>query len=443
MLVNRCVNSSADTAAQSAVLDVLGVGFGPANLGLAIAATEHPIELRARFLEQQANFGWHRGMLIPEARMQVPFVKDLATVRNPTSSFSFLNYLTDRGRLVDFLNRQTFFPTRLEFHDYLSWAAGRFDDVVDYGAKVLEIAPAEDEDGPVLEVLARVDEQIARYRTRAVVVGTGLAPNMPAGVRSGDRVWHNHELVPNVERLREGGAPRRFVVVGAGQSAAESVEFLHRSFPGAEVHAVFERWGLSPADDSAFANRVFDPDAAHDFYRSPEHIRQLIIDKHRNTNYSVVDPDLIESLYEKHYAELVAGTTRLHFHPISKVERVDHLGEGLAVTVASGVDGTSAVLDADVIVYATGYRSTDPARFLRGISALRDDLGRVRIGADYCMAVDGTEAPVYVQGATEHTHGLASTLLSNIAVRSGEILDSIVDRGIRPPTAAIAQSAWR
>ncbi|MGV7750452.1 L-lysine 6-monooxygenase, partial [Mycobacterium kansasii] len=33
---------------------------------------------------------------------------------------------------------------------------------------------------------------------------------------------------------------------------------------------------------------------------------------------------------------------------------------------------------------------------------------------------------LYVQGATESTHGLGSTLLSNVAVRTGEILDGIV-----------------
>ncbi|BBX69882.1 hypothetical protein [Mycolicibacterium psychrotolerans] len=36
-----------------------------------------------------------------------------------------------------------------------------------------------------------------------------------------------------------------------------------------------------------------------------------------------------------------------------------------------------------------------------------------------------TSGSLYIQGNTEHTHGLTSSLLSNIAVRSGEILESI------------------
>jgi L-ornithine N5-oxygenase len=35
------------------------------------------------------------------------------------------------------------------------------------------------------------------------------------------------------------------------------------------------------------------------------------------------------------------------------------------------------------------------------------------------------KAAVYLQGGTEHTHGISSSLLSNTAVRAGEILASI------------------
>jgi len=422
------------------VLDVVGIGFGPGNLALAVAATEHAEPLSVRFLERQARFGWHGGMLIPGARMQVNFVKDLATVRNPSSTFGFLSYLAERGRLIDFLNRQTFFPTRLEYHDYLGWAAARLDDVVDYGTEVTAVRPA----GPVLEVEARRGGAVVRYRARAVVIATGLVPHLPEGVTAGDRVWHNRDLVPNVERLVAGlgDRARRFVVVGAGQSAAESVEYLHRSFPRAEVHAVFGRWGYSPADDSPFANRVFDPDAVDDFHRSAPELRQRITERHRNTNYSVVDPDLIGELYEKHYAERVAGRERLHFHRMSEIVDLAATGHGADVTVRSAVDGLRSDLRADAVVFATGYRSGDPARFLTGgLTVLRDERGRIPVGRDYRLPLRGTDVPVFVQGATEHTHGLASTLLSNVAVRSGEILDAVLGLragaapGVRPARA--------
>src|SRR3954463_12248217 len=111
------------------VHDVVGVGFGPSNLALAIAIDEHnrgagePVS--GLFLERQPRFGWHRGMLIDDATMQVSFLKDLVTLRNPTSDYSFLCFLREQGRLIDFLNQKTLFPLRVEFHEYFEWAAAR------------------------------------------------------------------------------------------------------------------------------------------------------------------------------------------------------------------------------------------------------------------------------------------------------------------------------
>src|SRR5687768_6545487 len=51
------------------------------------------------------------------------FLKDLATLRSPTSSLTFLAFLHDQDRLLPFINRGSFTPTRREFSDYLAWAA--------------------------------------------------------------------------------------------------------------------------------------------------------------------------------------------------------------------------------------------------------------------------------------------------------------------------------
>ncbi|MUM33238.1 SidA/IucD/PvdA family monooxygenase, partial [Mycolicibacterium sp. CBMA 361] len=103
---------------------MLGIGFGPSNLALAVALAERGVH--GRFVDAQPRFGWHRDMLLPGTRMQIPFLKDLATLRNPQSAFTFVNYLSERGRLIDFIGRHDVFPSRFEFHDYLQWAADQF-----------------------------------------------------------------------------------------------------------------------------------------------------------------------------------------------------------------------------------------------------------------------------------------------------------------------------
>src|SRR5262245_11529859 len=135
-----------DPDTYDGVFDVVGVGFGPANLALAIAIAEHNAQpdvspVRSLFLERQRRFGWHRGMLIDDATMQVSFLQDLVTLRNPTSDFSFLSYLHSADRLVDFINQKSLFPLRVEFHDYLEWAAARFTDEVRYGHEVTTVTP--------------------------------------------------------------------------------------------------------------------------------------------------------------------------------------------------------------------------------------------------------------------------------------------------------------
>ncbi|WP_431782695.1 lysine N(6)-hydroxylase/L-ornithine N(5)-oxygenase family protein [Streptomyces chumphonensis] len=418
--------------------DLIGIGFGPSNVAMAIALSEHNARVgrreavTAHFFEQQQGFGWHRGMLIDDATMQVSFLKDLVTLRNPASRFSFLCYLQSRGRLVDFLNQKNLFPLRIEFHDYLEWAAAQVDDMVSYGHEVLAVEPVE-VDGVVeyLDVTARSGPETVVHRARNLVIGTGLRPRMPEGVDRTDRIWHTSDLLREVDRL-DGARPSRFLVVGAGQSAAENVAYLHRRFPEAEVCAVFSRYGYSPADDSSFANRIFDPGAVGDYFSAPDAVKSKLMEYHGNTNYSVVDIDLIDDLYRQAYREKVLGTERLRFLNVSRLSAVEPGPDHVRATVTSLVTGEETHLDADVVVFATGYHPADPLALLDRVAGHchRDAEGRVRVERDYRIAADpALRSGLYVQGGTEHTHGITSSLLSNTAVRVGEILDSIVDRG--------------
>ncbi len=423
------------------VHDLIGIGFGPSNVAMAIALSEHNAgadrqePITAHFFEQQPSFGWHRGMLLDDATMQVSFLKDLVTLRNPTSEFSFLCYLKSKGRLIDFINHKNLFPLRVEFHDYLEWAAAQVEDMVSYGHEVVGVAPVT-RDGAVeyLEVTVRSGEGLVVHRARNLVIGTGLRPRMPEGVERGDRVWHNSELLTRVEELEQTPAPSRFIVVGAGQSAAENVAYLHRRFPEAEVCAVFSRYGYSPADDSSFANRIFDPEAVDEYFAAPEHVKHQLIDYHGNTNYSVVDIDLIDDLYRRMYQEKVLGTERLRFLNVSRLSDLKETPEKVRAAVTSLVNGEETLLDADLVVFATGYLPADPLGLLGEVAerCLRDDEGRVRVERDYRIATDPElRCGIYLQGGTEHSHGITSSLLSNTAIRVGEILDSLLDRGLK------------
>lgn len=428
--------ASVSTADLDEVYDVLAVGFGPSNLALAVSVYEHNATAReedrlsVKFLERKPCFGWHRGMLLEGTTMQISFLKDLATLRNPGSRFTFLTYLHERGRLVDFINHKTFFPTRIEYHDYLEWAAAQVDELVTYGAEVVDVRPELcGEDVEFLDVVARPAAgrgEDTVYRTRNLVIGTGLGPFLPPGIERSDRVWHSSELL---DRLPSAPDARRFAVIGAGQSSAEVTAYLHDKISDSQVHVVFTRYGFSPADDSAFANRVFDPAAVNEFFTAPESVKQKFYEYHANTNYSVVDLDLIDDLYRRVYAERVTGRTRLHVHHMSRMVAVESRPESALLTVETLIDGRRHELETDVVVCATGYEPMDPAAVLGDTAELckRTGSGRFRVERDFRVTTgEHVRCGIYLQGGTEHTHGISSSLLSTAAVRAGEIVESVV-----------------
>src|SRR5690606_3374964 len=71
---------SSSSTLSNPMYDLICVGFGPASLAIAVALLESEIQPSPRvlFIEKQNQFAWHSGMLLPGARMQISFIKDMA-----------------------------------------------------------------------------------------------------------------------------------------------------------------------------------------------------------------------------------------------------------------------------------------------------------------------------------------------------------------------------
>ncbi len=430
--------------------DIVGIGFGPSNLALAIAVDEcagaTDRRLSALYLERQPSFGWHRNMLLPHTTMQVSFLKDLATFRNPLSRFTFVNYLHQSDRLVRFVNNHDFFPTRAEFHCYLEWAEAQLRNQVRYGCEALSVRPAASDNGRCRALSVQVRDvatgQVSSVTARNLVISTGLVPRVPACITLGERVWHSSQFLA---RFRKTSATqlRAVAVVGAGQSAAEITRFLHDELPDSQIFAIVPAYGYTVADSTPFANQVFDPRAVDDYYFGTDETRESFWRYHRNTNYSVVDDDLIRDLYRRSYEDDLLQRNRLHVQKLARVSSVRPAGESLLVMVDSQLDGASHELRVDAVVLATGYDAMQPSELLGELAAEcpRDAGGRLIVGRDYRVATSPRiECGIYLQGGTEHSHGLSASLLSNIAVRSGEIVDSILRRHARPVARGTAEN---
>jgi L-ornithine N5-oxygenase len=422
------------------IYDVIGIGFGPANLALGVALEEEAEaaggrDLRRLFLECKPGPVWHPGMLLEDSLIQISVLKDLATIRNPQSRFTFLSYLKAKGRLFEFLNLRDLFPTRVEFNDYLGWVAGELRERVRYGREVLAVQPVE-EDGEIrlLRVVSRdvASEATEEMLARNVVLATGGVPCVPKRIslQPGGRAFHSQESMLRLKRdFPDKEAPYRFVVVGSGQSGAELFHYLMTRYPNADVTGTIRRFSYKPVDDSDFTNEIFFPQMVDFLYELPEEKRRLVLDHCRDVNYAVVDLALIRRIYKCLYQEKVLGRDRARIRPFLQIEDILETGGAVIARFRDLMREETVTLEADGLILCTGYTWRKEHPLLANLAPWLhcEGDGGYRIGRDYRLVPHpALAAGVFLQGFAEQTHGASETVLSLLPVRAGDILKSLL-----------------
>ncbi|KAL3418492.1 L-ornithine 5-monooxygenase [Phlyctema vagabunda] len=449
------------------LLDLICIGFGPASLAIAIAlhdayrASPTAAAPKVLFLEKQPRFAWHSGMQVAGAKMQISFLKDLATPRDPTSPFTFTNYLHQNGRLNHFINLGTFLPSRVEYEDYLRWCASHFEGCVEYGQDVFTVeANSDDESGKVtsFDVRAMSTTGVERRQARHVVIATGGKGIIPPVFQGMKHVTHSSHYVPTISSI-PARPDLKFVVVGSGQSAAEIFNDLWTRFPEAEIRLVIKGDSLRPSDDSPFVNEIFDPDRVDGIYAEAASSRAAALQLNRATNYGVVRLSLLEHIYEAMYMQRFSepdpsrwrcqilnnktvtaaraassSTSSSSSSYSSSSSSADDDVSRLVLTLNNGTEE----IEADYVFTATGYQRdahTDLLGLLTYLAA--DQRGVFRVARDYRVLLDegkvSDRAGIWLQGCNEATHGLSDTLLSILAVRGGELVQSIFGKDLKSP----------
>lgn len=463
------LHSNLHSSDSDGLHDIICVGFGPASLAIAVALHDavgsntlrEGTSPKALFLEKQDRFAWHAGMLLPGAKMQISFMKDMATFRDPRSHFTFLNYLHKQDRLVEFTNLSTFLPSRVEYEDYLRWCASHFSDVVRYGEEVIKVIPVPSASVHQFTVISRdILGNTYTYKAKNVVMAIGGQPNIPKSLpQNHPRIVHSSKyahLVPKI--LSDVNAPYRIAVVGAGQSAAEIFNNIQILYPNSKTALVMKQEWLKPSDDSPFVNSIFNPSFTDTIFSRQLQERASGIREAKATNYGVVRLELIEHLYERMYdqkRELGPDESKWPHRIFSRrevigLEESSNIKQAPKLRIRS-VDaphgGQDELLDVDLVITATGYRRNAHLEMLKetwnllpemhpksqcsGWDVKTDD-GKARsmeVDRSYKVKfADGKVANgsgVYLQGCCEGTHGLSDTLLSVLAIRSGEIVESV------------------
>lgn len=214
-------------------------------------------------------------------------------------------------------------------------------------------------------------------------------------------------------------------------------------------------------------NEIFDPYRVDKVYaQNPIH-RARTINLDRGTNYGVVRLELLEHLYENLYIQRVQRPDPMHWKfriltqryvrsscisATKPMENAKINGSGkpsssemieleLVYTDDAPRAGHVDKMKFDAVFVATGYVRNAHEEMLSETTTLlpsslspKDDTtttltSKFPVSRNYRVQYDASKvdgnAGVWLQGCNEKTHGLSDTLLSILAIRSGELVESI------------------
>jgi L-ornithine N5-monooxygenase len=411
-------------------VELLAIGAGPSNLALAVAIEElgsAGLAENSLVIERGQDIAWQQGLLLPWAKSQVSFLKDLVTLRNPRSRFSFLSYLHAVGRLDDFVNMGSFTPYRVEISDYFAWAAKQLTKVrLELGRDCVSVEPCRDPQGAVTGWLTRLADG-SSITSRYLVIGAGRDPYLPPALEGvpAERVIHSTQYRSRVAGL-SAELPYRIAVIGSAQSAAEMVQALHTDLPNSDLAWIMRSISLRSYEaNNKFTNELYFPSFVDAFFEARPEGREQIMDEMHRTNYSGVAPALLDSLYADHYLDRLAGRQRRRMITMTDVTGARTVSDEVALELTDRRTGAVTELRRDLVFLGTGFVKEMP-RLVRRLAA-RLDLDQVAVTRKYRMDVPGpATAACYLQGVNEATHGIADSLLSVLAIRAEEITRDIL-----------------
>jgi L-ornithine N5-monooxygenase len=410
-------------------VELLAVGAGPSNLALAVALEELAPGLAGNSLmiEREAAIEWQPGLLLPWAKSQVSFLKDLVTLRNPQSEFSFLNYLYSVGRLDDFINMASFEPYRVEISEYFQWAANSLSQVeLRLNCACTSLVPRRAADGTLTGWLAELADGTV-VASRYLVTGIGRDPFVPpvfVGVPAG-RLVHSTKYRPVVAGLDK-DFPYRVAVVGSAQSAAEMYRALQDDLPNAQVSWVMRSISIGAYDKTKFINELYFPSAVDDFFAARPAAREQLLREMHKTNYSGIEPPFVDSLYSDSYLDRLSKQDRRRIVTMTDITAAEAAEDEVTLELTDRMTGAVSDLQADLVFLGTGFVREMPMLIRRLGEAL--NLSQIQANRQYRLILDGpATAACYLQGVNEATHGIGDSLLSVIACRAGEIVNDILD----------------
>ena len=408
---------------QNKIYDFIAVGIGPFNLSLACLTA--PIEnLDGLFFDKNESFNWHPGMLLQDTTLQIPFLADLVTLADPTSPFSFLNYIKEQGKMYSFYIRENFLLLRNEYNQYCQWAIRKLPNIY-FNTEVTAIEYDENQQLYIVNTLSTKTNDTTIYKTKKIVLGTGTAPHIPKSCQSlKGKAIHSSAYIQNKASLQK---QKSITVLGSGQSAAEVFNDLLQEIDvyGYQLNWITRSSRFFPMDYSKLTLEMTSPEYVDYFYNLPSDKRDHLL-KNQKLLYKGINKDLIATIFDTIYSKKVITEIDVNLRTNAACTKgtYDETNQSFELELHQVEQDKRYRHKTDALVLATGYGYKLP-HFLEGIAnrIQWDDKGRFAANRNYSIDNNGSE--VFVQNAELHTHGFVTPDLGMACYRNSYIIKEI------------------
>jgi lysine N6-hydroxylase len=406
------------------VFDLAGIGIGPFNLSLA-AISEKNRELKTHFFDQKPSFLWHSEIIFPDSDMQTSFFKDLVTGVDPTSPYSFLNYLVQNGIFYSFINTKRDAITRKEFELYCQWVTKKMPEKLSFKSKVESLHY----DGEFFTIKT----QTKNLKSKNICIGTGISPKIPSFAlpHIDDKFFHAKSNFIRKLNVSE----KHVAIIGGGQTGVEVFRNALKDKWGnaRSVTLVSSRPNLQPLDESPFTNEYFSPNYVENFFTVNSKLKEEIVN-HQKLSSDGNTPTYLQNLYNDLYFIQNIDKLRINFKilPYRRLQSVEKYEKHYKLRLSNSFSQKEEYLNAEVVILCTGFENRIP-KFIKPIEHLIefDENRCFRINKDFSIQWEGHDKnKIFAQNFSRYGHGIFEPQTSLMAWRSAVITNSVSQKEI-------------
>ncbi|MGI0015036.1 MAG: SidA/IucD/PvdA family monooxygenase [Nitrososphaera sp.] len=222
------------------------------------------------------------------------------------------------------------------------------------------------------------------------------------------------------------------MVLGSGQSAAESLLHIRNSFPTSTIYSLHRGVGFRLKDTGHLSNAIYYPEETDYFYNLSPEARLLALKEMFPADYGNVNFTVSSALFAQMYEDKVRGEERIIMLNRKEVAQISLQEGGYKVHLTDIYTREPSSVDADILVLATGYYEERCPSLLENLKPYMqaENDGNIKVGRNYQIEMKENFIPsIFLCGMSERTHGISDTQSwSMMALKADAIFKTLLPR---------------